>query len=257
MSQVIETKIREMLGRIDEIYSLASEDLLESARFYKTKYGIEDELKNLSPNLDERSQLMIKKAIPQWRSEPKPGFINGSNAVREIDPLRELLLHLLVKCTKGSSVPLPKTETLIPPGKEYEGKQYLRSILNQAKSSIFIRDNYLKAEILDILSEYILDKPELKTKLLVGENNRLVAFRTHYTSFNSQYPARVEARYLAKTLQDHPRYIFVDETILFNPDHSLDQWGISTVNVHRIEGVEQIDKIRTTLELEWNSATLV
>lgn len=243
-----------LFGRLEEILSLANEGLLKSERLYETKYSIEDKLKELAKNYDERGQLMIEKNIPNWRLEPKHGiFINSSQATNEISPLKTLLSELLARQSDGIATKI-KSETVINSGEPYKGRQYLRFIFDQATDSIFIRDSYFRPEILDILIEYLLDKKELKIKILMGENERLAPFKASYSTFKIQYPNRVEAKYIQKDSSDHPRYIIIDSRLLFNPDHSLDKWGDKTVNIHHMNEKTEIEKVQINLEKEWDSA---
>jgi hypothetical protein len=246
-----ETKIRNFLKEIEELASLASEDLLKSDKFYNTKEKIEDELKELGKKLEEREQLSIEKIVPIWRNVRKPSFFMNPDSIKEILPLRDLLLKLLTKYGEPQSLPTPKNEIIINIGEQYEGKKYLRSIFNQAESSLFIKDNYLKAEILDILSEYIIDKPKLNIRIMVLENKNLTALRVHYSAFIAQYPGSLEVKYLSKEEKDHPRYILVDGCKLFTPDHSLDQWGISTVNIYEHTNQKEIEDVKQSLEKNW------
>ena len=257
MSQPIEYRIREMLEKVEELLSLASEGLLKTDKFYPTKEQMERDLEELGKELEERDRLAIEKVIPKWRMVHKSNMFMEANSVNEISPLRGVLFQLLAKYGSPKSVIPPKNEKVISAGKPYDGKQYLRSILIQAKNSILIRDNYLKPEILDILSEYILDNPALKVSLIVGENNRLETFRVHYKAFDLQYPSKIEAKYVTKAQQDHPRYVLIDSIRLFTPDHSLDQWGISTVNIYEHLNKNEVLTIKQGLDTEWDEAIFV
>ena len=140
-------------------------------------------------------------------------------------------------------------------GKQYDGRSYLRSIFQQASNSIFIRDSYFRPAVLDILLEYLLDNNNLKVEILMGDNNRLAPFRMSFASFKQQYPVlNIGARYSTGIGSDHPRYILIDDQLLFNPDHSLDQWGEKTVNIHQLTNVAEINRVKNQILLEWNTA---
>ncbi len=93
----IQNEIKVLLEKLEVVLKLADEGLLKSERYYETKCAIEDRLKELSPNLDEQSQLTIEKNIPHWRNVPKSGIFMDASKVTDILPLRALLLELLEK----------------------------------------------------------------------------------------------------------------------------------------------------------------
>jgi len=251
----LEQKYTNLIQKLDEILSLGKDGLLKSERMYQTIYKVEDELKEISKTLDERSRLSIEKTIPMWRNVPKSGiFVSNEEVVKRTTPLRALLPELLSEQT-GQSLPNIKTEMVIPAGKQYDGRLYLRNILQQASNSIFIRDSYFRPVILDVLLEYLLDNNNLKIQILMGDNNRLDPFRTSFVSFKQQYTSFIiDARYSAGKDNDHPRYILIDDQLIFNPDHSLDQWGEKTVNIHQLTDEIEIAKAKKQLTTEWNIA---
>lgn len=252
----LEQEYTKLVQELDEILSLGGEGLLKSEKMYGVIYGVEDRLKEISKSLDERSRLSIEKTIPAWRNVPKSGiFVNNDEVVKRASPLRALLSELLSKQT-GQPVSNIKQEMVVLAGKQYDGRLYLRNILQQAGNSIFIRDSYLRPVILDILLEYLLDNNGLKVNILMGDNNRLSPFRASYESFKKQFPTfNIGARYSAGNDNDHPRYILIDDQLLFNPDHSFDQWGEKTTNIHQLTDVAEIEKAKKRLLAEWNVAT--
>lgn len=254
----IKSDLNIQIQKLDEILSLGNDGLLKSERMYETIHSVEDHLKEISNQFDERSRLSIEKTIPMWRNVPKTGiFVQFGEVVKRVSPLKTLLAELLVKQSPQSKVNI-KSEIVINSGQPYNGRLYLRQIFNEANLSLFIRDSYLRPEVLDILSEYLLDKNGLSVKVLMGENNRLPALRASYLAFQKQYPNKIEARYSPKgQSDDHPRYIIVDDQLVFNPDHSLDQWGQKTVNIHQMTEVAEIEKVKNNLISEWDSATVI
>lgn len=254
MNNKIESEIRDLLKQLDELFLFASKNLLKSNKFYDTKERIEIRLKSLSKDLGEMEQLAIEKIIPRFRNNYKSDIFLPPDIVNEISPLRGLLFELLAKYGKVQTLPTPMNEHVITGGNPYEGKKYLRSILNLATISIYIIDNYLRPEILDILSEYIIDKPQLNIRLMLSKNSGLPAFCVNYCSFIAQYPDSIQAKYLSNEQKDHPRYILIDDIKLFNPDHSLDQWGTKTVNIHEHTDPKVIKKVQQDLEQKWGTA---
>lgn len=250
----LELELRRLLDDIEELLSLASEDLLKATRYGSEKERIERELYELAKNMDGRDQLRVEKVIPQWRPVYKSGVFLKPNDVNGISPLRGVLFQLLAKYHQPQSAPNTKDEIIITAGKPYDGVKYLRSILSRAKSSIFIKDNYLKPNVLDILSEFLIENPELKVRILVAHNKRTPAFRESYIAFKNQHASEMEGRILGED-KDHPRYILIDGNELFTPDHSLDRWGIETVNVHQHKNAKDVEQTKTSLEEAWVGAS--
>lgn len=254
-------QLQKLLSDIDEILGLGKEGLLKSERLSKEKHFVEDQLKKISKDLDERSQLSIEKTIPKWRNIPKSGiFVSPNEVINELTPLIALIQGLIVKVSpEDKDTKILKEEVVIEKGRPYDGRKYLRELFDSADKSIFIRDSYFKPEILDILLEYFINNENLEVKILMGENNRLSPFQASYIKFKEQYPLiKIDAKYSLKGLaDDHPRYVFIDDQLLFNPDHSLDQWGESTVNIHQMVDIAEIEKVKNSLNLEWNTASQI
>ncbi|MFA6608722.1 MAG: hypothetical protein WCT07_02325 [Candidatus Paceibacterota bacterium] len=226
--------LNKFLLELNELLSLASDDLLKSERLDKDKHEIEDNLKILGNDLDERSQLSIEKTIPKWRNMPKTGvFVPHNQALKELTPLISLINEIISKLDNKKTGNIQNV-VVVEKGRPYEGRKYLRELFNLAKESIFIRDSYLRPVILDVLTEYVIDNPGLKLIFLVEDNKRLVAFKASVKPFKVNYNVDVEARFSSKENKDHPRYIVIDNYYVFNPDHSLDQWGTSSTNIHKI-----------------------
>ena len=252
----LEQEYTTLIGNLDEILSLGQDGLLKSERMYGTIYAVEDKLKEISKSLDERSRLSIEKTIPMWRNVPKTGiFVRNEEVEKMAAPLRTLLAELLSKQTGQPALSL-KQELVIPAGKSYEGRLYLRNLFQQASQSIFIRDSYFRPVILDVLLEFMIDNSQLKIEILMGDNQRLAPFKASFSAFKQQYSTlNIQARNSSSTDNDHPRYIFIDDQLLFNPDHSLDQWGVTTVNVHQLTDTSEIVKVKAQLVTDWQKAT--
>jgi len=254
----LEQEYTKLIGNLDEILSLGKDGLLKSERMYGTIHAVEDKLKEISSSLDERSCLSIEKVIPMWRNQPKTGmFVRSEDVQKRTTPLRALLTELLSKQTGRPTLSV-KQELMIPADKPYDGRLYLRSLFQQASQSIFIRDNYFRPVILDVLLEYMLDNNQLRVEILMGDNPRLTPFKVSFVVFKQQYPAlNIQARNTSGADNDHPRYILIDDQLLFNPDHSLDQWGEKTVNIHQLTDGVEIEKVKNQLTTEWGAATTI
>ena len=72
----LEQEYTKLTKKLDEILLLGSDGLLKSEKMYEVIYGVEDELKEISKELDERSRLSIEKTIPIWRNVPKSGIFD-------------------------------------------------------------------------------------------------------------------------------------------------------------------------------------
>jgi hypothetical protein len=252
----LEQEYTKLIKDLDDILSFGRDGLLKSEKMYGTIYAAEDKLKEISLSLDERSRLSIEKIIPMWRNVPKIGILVRNEEVeKRVIPLRALLTELLSKATGKFTVNL-KQELVITADKPYEGRLYLRNLFQQAGQSIFIRDSYFRPVILDVLLEFMSDNNKLKVEILMGDNSRLAPFKVSFLAFKQQYTTLdISARYSSSADNDHPRYIFIDDQLLFNPDHSLDQWGVTTVNIHQLIETSEIAKVKLLLLEDWQRAT--
>ncbi len=249
MNVLAELKI--LLNKLDDVLDLGNEGLLKSEDYYETKYVVEDKLKELAPNLDRKNQLRIEKNISRWRNVPKNGiFLNPNQVNLDSLPLYVLLKELQENLSEKHPDVLEsiKPEVVIEAGHAYDGRRYLRNIFGLATRDLFLIDQHFRPAILDVLSVYILCKENLRVRILVGDNKELAAFSVNYKAFVRQYPNKVEV----KKVKDHPRYILIDGEILFNPDHSFDQWGIKTTNVHQMIDTQEIQKTVKKLEKDWS-----
>lgn len=250
--------LKKLNSNLDEVLSFARDGILKSERFYGTKDAVEDELKKLAINFDERAQLSIEKTIPQWRNVPKTGFpIQESEAVKQLTPVIVLIKELLSKLeTSPGEQVSTKDEFVVAKGEQYVGRQYLRSLFSQAKKSIFIRDSYLRPEILDVLAEYIFDIPSLKLIFLISDNpKRLPIFRASLRAFCDQYKGDIQCKYTLKENKDHPRCLVIDDELLFDATHSFDQWGYNTVTIHQMTSEESKQKLLSILQSEFKTAS--
>lgn len=252
----MEQEYKNLIAKLDEISSLGRDGLLKSERMYGTVHEVEDKLKEISKSLDERTRLSIEKIIPMWRNLPKTGiFVRNEEVEKRVTPLQALLTELLSKQT-GQPVLDIKKELVIQAGKPYEGRLYIRNLFQQASQMIFIRDSYFRPVIIDVLLEFMLDNNQLKVEILMGDNQRLAPFKASFAAFKQQYPTlNIQARNSSSADNDHPRYILIDDQLLFNPDHSLDQWGVATVNIHQLTETTEITKVKTQLTEDWQKAT--
>jgi len=109
---------------------------------------------------------------------------------------------------------------------------------------------------LDILTEYIIDQPSLKLDFLVSHDaKRLPAFRISLKAFIDQYGGNIRGRYSSADNKDHPRCLVIDDELLFDANHSFDQWGYSTVTVHQMTDKAQREKLLGILKSEFTAAT--
>lgn len=247
MSKLSE-KLRLLIEQMNEDIRLAKDDLLKNERLFETKHHVQDELKKIaeSKEISEKNKLRIEKVVPRWRNQPKSGiWINEDKAINSYSPLISLCRDLLAEEDSDTTKPTAAdTEYIcIEKGKPFKGASFLRSIFSTAEEKIIIKDNYLSPDVLEILEEQLIENEDLSVRLLASSKlkGKLRVLKIHFQCLKDQYPhLNLKCRYGSNKHSGHPRYIFIDENVLFQPDHSLDEWGYDEVNIHKIDDPQSV-----------------
>lgn len=237
---------------------LASDRLLDAEKLYNTKHKIEDELKKNADSMNEKSQLLLRRDIPVWRSEPKKDFfLDELQAMKILSPFYELLLNLLAEVDEESETePMNIDELVIQPKEYVKARKTLRGIFNEASNSIYIVDNYLKPAIVDVLYEYLVDKPNLEIKFLITNNRTLPSLVDAVRTILNECAGSIVLK--KHTEENHSRYIIIDKEQVYNPDHSLADWGSGGVTINKIVKDDSKNKVLNSFNSLWSSSeTLV
>jgi len=144
------------------------------------------------------------------------------------------------------STTLPN-ERLFPKGTQYEAFKKVTAILRLANREIFIADNYLNDEVLDML---LAVPTQPKLRLLTFRP--AADFKVAVKRFQSQYQRAVEAK--THNAEIHDRAIVVDDTHFYALGGSVKDMGAKLTFLNKVEDATNMNKLRTELERIWASA---
>jgi len=234
-SEEIKNKLEEIYIDIQSAFDLSKKDLLTGEREHNVKMKTINELTKLKPNFGEIEQLKIERVIPKWTNQPKSGiYIPEADAQKSLGPLMNITTDLIN--TIGGQI--PKKDIFITEDSPFEGRKILRSILNQAKSRIFIIDAYLRPELLEVVQLNLNDNPNIEIYFLTQKSNNKFfnTFSADITALSAQYPtAKIVLKNYDK-LATHDRYIVIDENTIYHSGYSFAELGNRASSISKVEG---------------------
>jgi hypothetical protein len=140
-------------------------------------------------------------------------------------------------------------EYVFPKGTQWEAYKAVRQILQSAKHGVFIVDNYMSDDILDTLASL---PAKIKIRLLTSKVEP--DFNVAVNRFRSQYP-QLQLEVRRQKTEIHDRAIAVDGKEWYALGHSIRNIGAKLSLINKLEDSNAIQKLQTTLEQVWSSAT--
>lgn len=247
------SQINGIQQRIDKIIDLDKKGLLERRELHDFRDKIEAEITEFITNADDETQRHFKKITSGWKNVPKPGFTNPGEA----EQLLNYIINFINQTVKRIAGKDLKTNVYISAGRPFDGRMYLQSILNTAKSEIFIIDNYLQQNILPLLANAIENKTTLSLKFLIGDKNKgkFDGFSADLPIFAKQYPSiKVDCR-LHSNL--HDRFIVIDGNQVYTTGSSLDSIGEKGNYIIFIEDEKAKDDHMNDVQKLWSTGSTV
>jgi len=247
-----EAELNDLLNNIAQAMDWAQKGILEGSRLKEVRDTTKKRLGEIVPVLGEENQLRYKKLANGWTLEIRSGFTNEAGAKGELAPWQKLIEEML----NNSFSPALKNNIYIPTGDAFAGRATLRLILRQAKTEIWLQDNFLHPEILVVLEPYIAENPNLKIHLLMREknNSNLKSFESDFKLFNQKYATRAEAKH---NDQCHGRFIILDGAEVYSSGHSLNDLGNKADMINKITEQTEAQKIIVDFSDWWTNGTLV
>lgn len=246
------TSLQKIHTELTTAIELANQDLLKSDKEHALVLKTKESLSKLKPNLDEISQLKIEKMNFGWTMEPKPGFINKAGAEKNLIPLLKLVEEML----KTTNNEIPAKNIFIPPNTPFYAAQELQKIYNTAKNKIFIFDNYLKVEILNVLETYLQNNQNLTLQFLTQKGQYFNHFTTTLKKLVQQYPNnQIKLRYYNDS-PAHDRYIIIDDNDIYHSGHTVADLGNKSSIINKIEEQTACEKAKQEITTNWNNGTI-
>jgi hypothetical protein len=141
-------------------------------------------------------------------------------------------------------------EWVFPPKTPYEAFKAITIILQSAQKEIFIADNYVNSEVLDMLAA-IPARPAIK----ILTHKPSADFKVAVSKFVSQYGGSIEVR--LHGAQIHDRAIVVDDKDFYALGGSIKDLGRSLALMNKLEDPSAIAKLRSVLSAIWVSAPVL
>ena len=138
-----------------------------------------------------------------------------------------------------------------PRGTQWDAFKAIRQILQSAKREIFLVDNYMSDDVLDMVAAL---SPKIKVRLLTSKVD--ADFKVAVSRFRGQYALhQLEVR--RHSAEIHDRAISVDNAQWYALGHSLKGFGGKLSLINKLEDVNAIQTLRNTLEKIWSAAALI
>jgi len=188
-----------------------------------------------------KAEKLTRKTV--WSKQTYDGFV-ATDEYSHLTPWIELLedylgeKHLLIK------------EKVIEEAKPYEGRKFLRSIIEKANSEVIVVDNFLSHEILFVIEPYILKG--IKFKLLTRQvnNNKFRSFSVDYKTFKPQYQNKITVKENRKC---HDRFVVIDNHIIYQFGASLAELGKTLSMANLVEDQKEKEKLLSKFFDWWNT----
>ncbi|MGA8220731.1 MAG: hypothetical protein WB780_03690 [Candidatus Acidiferrales bacterium] len=156
----------------------------------------------------------------------------------------------LIEVCESSQVTQATSELVFPPKSQYTAFKAITNIFQSAKKEILIVDNYLDADILDMLAA-LPSKPAVR--ILTHKPN--ANFKVAVTRFVSQYGGSIDVRLHAA--QIHDRAIVIDDMEFYALGGSIKDLGKNLSLMNKLADPSAIGTLRATLAGIWGSASVL
>lgn len=223
----IQKLIKEGLARNDEKQN-AIKEAREKSKLFK------DDIYN------RKAEKLSKQTV--WSKQTRDGFV-AADEYSQLTPWIELYEDYLGEEKRLIS------ERVIEDSTPYEGRKFLRFVLEKAAGEIIIVDNFLSHEILSIIEPYVLKGVSFKLLTRQLNNSKFKSFSVDYKAFKKQYSEKVLAREYKNC---HDRFVVVDNHIIYHFGASLAELGNTLSVANLIEDQKEKGKLLSKFNDWWS-----
>jgi hypothetical protein len=174
-------------------------------------------------------------------------LLGGKGRDRDTPHVTEKLVSLY-ESSHGTKL---AKEYVFPEGTQWEAYKAVKQILQLAKLEVFIVDNYMSDDVLDMVAAL---SPKIKVRLLTSKVD--ADFKVAVSRFRSQY-AQHELEVRRHSAEIHDRTISIDNAQWYALGHSLKGLGGKLSLINKLEDVNAIQILRNTLEKVWIAAAVI
>lgn len=217
-----ENPLLSAIEEIDNALGVGKQELLKEEELNQIALRSENRIKEVlvEDSLFCREFDKLKR-VTRWRDVYNRGFVSPKDVEGTLTWLRDFAVKVLVeegKTPKQKQYFIDKSQT-------FSGRKLLRDILQTAKKSIDIQDNYIHGsssdlELLNILQPHVEDNQNLSIRILT--DNVSNAFKSDFELFNQQYGNRLDLRIHHNT---HGRFIIIDSQDVYHIGSSIKDLG--------------------------------
>lgn len=239
------------LDEIEKSYTLAKQEILDRSKIEDLEVRMKSSLGEVVEEInDEPIKLKYQKLNSGLTLQLKSGFHNLNTAESRLERWKNFMEEIVRSFLDTK----PRAESYFSPGHPYDAVKELREILKSAKTKIWIADNFLHPETLQVVEPYIKDKTEIKF-LTKNNGKNFSSFCVDYKKLKIQYPnSFVETK---ENTLCHDRYIIVDEKEIYHLGHSLHDLGKKASQINKVENKLNKDKILNDFKNWWDTGTVV
>lgn len=241
----IENELLTLLERISKAEEWVKDTLLTMDEY---SLLLNDTQNTLDRIIDKDSRLgreyEKEKRTTHWTEYSGLGYVNDAH-------LLNIWKTYIQRLLEQHGMKQPVNQLVITAGEYFTARTALKSILSNAKTSIFIFDEYLDSvEILPILEPYVA--AGIKIKLIKAAPNN--DFKSDLGQMRKQYGDHIFLRDI--TTLSHDRFIILDENQVYTIGSSLKNLGNKLTVISKIEPSEATKCINTFDSL-WTKARVI
>lgn len=242
---VIEPDEKPLLDTLDKLrktQKLIEEGLARSDEKTQILQEAQEKSKLFKDDIYKRKAEKLSRQTV-WSKQSRDGFV-AADEYGQLTPWIELLGDYL-----GEDKRLIK-ERVIEDATPYEGRKFLRSVLEKANSEVIVVDNFLSHEILSVIEPYVLKGISFKLLTRQANNNKFRSFTADYKVFKPQYQDKIAAK---KNEKCHDRFVVVDNHIIYHFGSSLAELGNTLSLASLIENQTEKDKLLSKFTDWWDT----
>lgn len=237
-----EKPLLETLGNLRRIQKLIESGLARNEEKTQIIQEAKERSRLFKDDIYQRKAEKLSKQTV-WSKQTHDGFV-AADEFGQLTPWIELFEDYL-----GESKRLIR-EKVIEDATQYEGRKFLRTILEKANSEVVVVDNFLSHEILSVIEPYVLKGVNFKLLTLQTHNNKFRSFATDYKSFKHQYQNKITAK---ENERCHDRFVVIDNHLVFHFGASLAELGNTLSVVHLIEDLQEKEKLLSKFTDWWDT----
>ncbi len=242
---VIEPDEKPLLATLDKLrktQKLIEEGLARSGEKTQIIQEAQEKSKLFKDDIYKRKAEKLSKQTV-WSKQSYDGFV-AADEYGQLTPWIELLEDYL-----GEDKRLIR-ERIIEDATQYEGRKFLRSILEKAYSEVIVVDNFLSHEILSVIEPYVLRGINFKLLTRRANNNKFRSFTADYKTFKPQYENKIAAKENEKC---HDRFVVIDNHIIYHFGASLAELGNTLSLANLIEDQKEKETLLSKFTNWWST----